>query len=552
MPLLGSGRQLAYDDGMGPSRAGDRRTKFARAHYSGRISHVGPAALDWNHNSNDRWNPFLATDHQIRRGRPTDDTTRVYSNHREKDADRVFFGQLGDLFIVPSNIHRYGEDADGNPQRRLELDIRKAHVYYTNRDHGELAHIGPSNRPPRGKIQREVVLYFHRPTMRWRWKVWIDGGGSPPPTPTPPGTPGTPTTPNPPPGPNPGNPSTPPTPGSPTQPTGGGTTPTGGGTTTGGGTSDPSAPWTPPWWWDPDNGPYGPGPPVPFPTVSGGSTFGSTGSGGAGGGTGAGGTGSPTGSPAQPGTTDAGDDDGPNGPGTGDWGPAPGTTDPPTYDMRAEGGDDAQAANWSAHSNQHPDDMYLSSRPTGYGRSILGGFQMREGFTLAPARMGRSYLGSPAPTTDPGLLKAQDTGRSFATATYAGATQITQNQSDGTDAQHMHMLQLNAQNALSDYVDTMAGIQRSHYVEAKTVTITAPATIVSVSTTYAVASGEVKVGLTPIDVANSELRATNFSGGAGAVHSFDVAITTALGANLEVDVIMVYQIARATTITPDV
>jgi len=75
---------------------------------------------------------------------------------------------------------------------------------------------------------------------------------------------------------------------------------------------------------------------------------------------------------------------------------------------------------------------------------------------------------------------------------------------------------------------------------------------VSVSTTYAVDAGEVKVSLTPIDVANSELRTTNFSGGDGAVHSFDVAITTPLGADLEVDVVMIYRVARATTITAGV
>src|SRR3990167_9559770 len=549
MPLLGSGGQLYWDDGLGPTHKADRRTKFARAHYNGSVSHVGPAALDWNHNSNDRWNPFLAADWKIRRGNPREDTTRVYTAHRERDKDKVFFGQLGDIFLVPDHVHNYGRDADGNPQRRLEMDIRKMHVYFSDQDHGLIHHIGPwPVIPPAGAKIKRVEKYFHRPSMTWRWRSYCDGGGAPP-QPTPPGTPGTPP-PKPKPGPttqSPGTPSPPPTPTGPTtQPTGGGTTPTGGGTTDPGTDypgdgdtpwDDPGSPYYNPW------GPvgYGPGPGYdptnPWGLPQGpGDVHGGGGGGGMPGG----------GLNPNPGPTSGSGGNAPNG------GQNGGTEPGETFDMRAEADEPEQKSPIARHSNQHIDDMYVSTRPTGYERSILGGFQMRAGFSLLPARLGRSLLGSPVPTTDPGELDAADTGRSFATSAFDAATRFTQDDTDSATEPDHRVQTADVQNALSDYVGTIAGIQRSHYVEAKTVTITAPGTTVSVSTTYAVDAGEVKVSLTPIDVANSELRTTNFSGGDGAVHSFDVAITTPLGADLEVDVVMVYQVARATTITAGV
>lgn len=542
MPLLGSGSQPYWDDDMGPSRAGDRRTKFARAHYSGKITHVGPAALDWNHNSDDRWNPFLATDHKIRRGDPREDTTRVYSNHREKDKDNVYFGQLGDVFLVPTNVHNYGADADGNPQRRLELDIRKMHVYFTDKDHGPLHHVGPDSKPPRGKQQWEVVKYFHRLTGMWRWKAWVNSGGGPPPTPKPPGTPGTPT---PPPGPNPGpvptGPTTPSNPGAPSTPTGGGSTPTGGGTS-----DDPSDPWGPGWNPYPDGQPYDPGNPGHFhpkghPWFSPWQPFnpnpqgGGPGAGSGGTGTGSSGGNAPTGGQAGV----------PTGPGQ-----EPG--EPPTFDMQAEAGDSQQQATWAQHSNQHSDDMYVSSRPTGYERSILGGFQMRAGFSLAQARMGRSYLGSPAPTTDPGLLDSQNTDPDWTQTTYEDTTKVTQNQSDGQDAATWRITVANRINALSDYQADQAKLWRSQFVERGTATILAGQRTISVSTTYAWA-GSVAPELVVTSVGALYVVSTeNHAGAAGSVRTADLRISDlAPSGGVEIGYKWTYTVARSTNLTPN-
>lgn len=227
--------------GSGGGGGSDNRSLFSEitSFSGGRWTYrrVGPAALDWNHAKRDRWNPYLATDKDRQVGETStkdQDATRVYRRHRPKDADGWMFGSLNDIFLVPCHVHDGGEDDDGNFLRRLEIGIDKAHFYHSDQDHGELSHIGPSGKPPRGAIEVETVLYFHRPTRSWRWKTWVyGGGGAPTPVPTGPGTP-TPPSPNPPP-PPPGGPvptptpgTTPSTPSTPPQPSGGGTQTSGG------------------------------------------------------------------------------------------------------------------------------------------------------------------------------------------------------------------------------------------------------------------------------------------------------------------------------------
>ncbi len=198
---------------------------------------VGPAALDWNHATEDRWNPYLATTKSTYEPPSTagatskadEDATRVYLQHRVRDADPWPFGSLNDVFLVPCEVHDGGKDKDDNPIRRLMIGIDKAEFYSNDVMHGALAHLGPQEEPPPYSIEARVEMYYHRPSHRWRWKTWLIPGRAPKPE-----SPGAPTDPPPPPpfpNPNPG-----------TQPTGHGRPrPSGGGTPSGGGGgSDPT------------------------------------------------------------------------------------------------------------------------------------------------------------------------------------------------------------------------------------------------------------------------------------------------------------------------
>lgn len=170
--------------GGGGGGSNDHRSKYCEliGFADGRpvYRRVGPAALDWNYATRDRWNPELATD--IDRtiadtSKPTQDATRVYRRHRPADRDNWHAGSLNDIFLIPCEIHRGDKDADGNAMRRLVVGIDKADFYHTDEAHGVMHHMGVSDIPPRGIFEHEVIPYFHPKSHTLRFKTWTSGGG---------------------------------------------------------------------------------------------------------------------------------------------------------------------------------------------------------------------------------------------------------------------------------------------------------------------------------------------------------------------------------------
>ena len=184
------------------------------------------------------------------------------------------------------------------------------------------------------------------------------------------------------------------------------------------------------------------------------------------------------------------------------------------------------------------------------GRDWPGDGFWLSGFKSFQARADRRWPGD-GHLTDEGLLPDQLTAPNWTQATFEALTRFTQAEFDAERTETTFVELVRRLNAAADYLDILDRLFRTHFVEAQTATILIAATTATVTTTYAVATGFPFVTLSPIGVANAELRATNFVTNANGTVSVDVAVSTPIGgANLEVDVHLHYPVARATAVTP--
>ena len=516
----------------GGAASADHRSKFARIlgrdPTTGRLLYdrVGPAALDWDRNREDRWRPYLATQEGYQYGpAPATDATRVYNHHRARDGDKMDYGDLSDIFVVPTDAqaHYSGDDVDGNRRRRLCIDIDFAEFWMFGDIHGALAHIGPAKRPVPYGIKRHVEMYYHPPEHRWRWFALVP---VPRPTPTTTPTPGSPPPPPPPPGPtttpNPyptgGTPSTPTggTPSSPTSPTGGGTTPSGGSSGSGS-YYENYARWV--------NG-GGVGTP---PTYTGPATTGAAGT------------------------------------STNPAGPRDPKDDPPYQEM--------QAAEWSNYSATRADggdpnglkpplqtssadtpnqwSGIYTNRSVGAARGWYGTPLWASGVGYLTNRPARGWRGSPAPT-DPGILPAAITSPTWTAATADTLTKVTQSDYDGGIRDDMTWHGTASRlNATSDYLQNLNAIVRSERTERFTATVLAGAATVVVTTDYAWVGASVPE-LVVNAVGAYGVSIDSYSGAAGSVRSATLRISDlAPVGGIELSGHWTYAISRTVTITAD-
>ncbi len=550
----------------------DNRTKFAELmnqDSDGRWSYrrIGPAALDWNHAKEDRWNPYLATTKKPNfppsapgtTSKADEDATRVYLTHRERDTDPWPFGSLNDVFLVPCHVHDGGVDKDKNPIRRLMLGIDKAEFYADDTHHGALHHEFSQEIPDRFGIESEVWMYYHAPTHTWRWKTTISGGGR---KPTTPGAPSTPTPPTTPPTRNPG---TVPTGGGagPQPPAGGGTTAPSGGRHGGPTGGDPSsgAPWNDPMGrgggagFDPSN-PWG----LPGGGLGGGAGE-SRGSGS--GVTHSGGTVAPRGAkpaeaPINPGgATEPGSS--PSSPGYGPFAPGGSGRDP--YGWRSSpysrnrghyvpSRTDGASFNTYQHMGVSPTTTpnaftaHYSNRPTRAARGWFGTPLYDAGAEYLPNRPSRKWIGTPT-VDDPGEVNVSPT----VDWTDNSNTTVTQNDYDNwTDPTTRTELfdRINALDAKTTDLDTRA---RSSIMDCTTVTVLAGNTTVSTATTYAVSGDAPKVVATSA-AAGFNVNVESISGSDGTTYTGDVRISDAAPAGgVECSIIWQYAVAAATDVS---